>query len=103
MLVTITKTYKKKIKTKRGDAMSFSIKTKEHGDKWIGGFEDDTNKNWKIGDKVEIEITENGEYTNFKIPKKKLTEDRIREIVKEELDKRFTKLNEHLNKTYSKL
>lgn len=74
MQVTITKIYKSN-KNKDGEFLlnrngenytKLSIKTTEHGEKWLSGFQNDTNKDWKEGDVVEIEITENGEYLNFK-------------------------------------
>jgi hypothetical protein len=43
-----------------------AIQTKEHGAKYLSGFENFTNKNWKEGDLVEIEVEEKGEYLNFK-------------------------------------
>jgi len=47
---------------------SVGILTKEYGDKWINGFGNSRTKNWKKDDVVEIEITQNGEYLNFKTP-----------------------------------
>jgi len=80
--------------------MSVGIQTKEHSDKWINGFEHESNKGWKIGDKVNIEIVENGEYLNFKNPSAKLTEKRVREIIKEETDIRFKGLKKYLEENY---
>lgn len=99
--MTLTKVFRKEIDTKYGKKMSVGIQTKEHGDKWINGFEHESNKAWKIGDKVNIEIVENGEYTNFKNPSSKLTEKRVREIVKEEMDIRFKKLMKYLENNYA--
>lgn len=42
------------------------LKTQEHGDKWLSGFENRTNANWKEGDSVEIEVEQKGEYLNFR-------------------------------------
>ena len=47
-----------------------NLKTKEHGDTWISGFENDDNKSWKEGDEVQIIVKQNGEYLNFEMPKK---------------------------------
>lgn len=47
-----------------------SIKVESRGDKWISGFGNDENKQWKEGDSVDIKITQNGEYLNFDMPKK---------------------------------
>ena len=46
-----------------------SIKCTEHGDKYIGGFVNKDNENWKEGDTVDIIVKQNGEYLNFETPK----------------------------------
>ncbi len=46
-----------------------SIKTEEHGDRWISGFKNKGNESWKQGDTVEVIIKENGQYLNFDTPK----------------------------------
>jgi len=38
--------------------------------KWISGFQNSANKDWKEGDEVEVTIKQNGEYLNFETPKK---------------------------------
>ena len=48
------------------------IKTVEYGDKWLSGFGNQTNANWKIGDVVEIEVEEvagkdGKQYLNFRM------------------------------------
>ena len=98
--VTLTKVFRKKVETKYGEKMSVGILTKEHGDTWINGFKHDDNKGWKIGDTVNIEIVKNGEYTNFKNPNTKLTEKRVKEIIKEEVDARMKKLMTYLKENY---
>src|SRR3990167_3671552 len=79
MEITITKTYRTD-KDKEGKPLMtkgstdrpsrpytrLAIKTKEHGDKWLSGFENRETANWKEGDIVDIEITPNGQYLNFK-------------------------------------
>jgi len=78
MKVTITKIFttdKDKqgnpLKSKKGAPYTrMSIKTAEHGDKWVSGFQNADNKGWKEGDTVEVNIKENGEYLNFETPKK---------------------------------
>ena len=54
-------------KTSKGgkDYVSLGIQTEQHGDKWINGFGNNFNKDWKQGDEVEIEVVENGQYLNF--------------------------------------
>lgn len=52
---------------------SLSIKAKEYGDKWLSGFDSNETKNWNIGDVVEVEVVQKGEYLNFTVPKKEKT------------------------------
>ena len=75
--VKITKVYRTD-KDKQGNPLKskdgkpygkISIKTEENGEKWIGGFQNARNKDWKEGDTVEIKIVQNGEYLNFETPK----------------------------------
>lgn len=58
------------------------IWTVEHGDKPIGGFDNQTTSEWKEGDEVEIIIKENGQWLNFDIPSDKVTRKEFDEIVK---------------------
>lgn len=46
-----------------------SIKTLEHGDKWLSGFKGKENEFWKEGDQVDIIVKQNGEYLNYDVPK----------------------------------
>lgn len=48
---------------------SLRIKSNEHGDKWLSGFDNPQTQNWKEGDTVEVEVTQKGEYLNFSVPK----------------------------------
>lgn len=50
--------------------MSLGIKTQEHGEKWLSGFEHSNTKDWKEGDIVDIEIEYKNGYMNFVVPKK---------------------------------
>ncbi len=103
MLVTIEKIYRNKRQTPRGEAISLNLQIKEMQDN-ISGWENAENKNWKIGDKVEVVISKNTKddktYYNFKMPNNKITEDRVREIIKEEMDLRFKKLMEYLKENF---
>lgn len=47
-----------------------SIKTAQYGDKWLSGFQNKVNANWKEGDEVQMIVKQNGEYLNFETPKK---------------------------------
>lgn len=42
-----------------------SIKTVEHGDKWLSGFGGQWNADWAEGDEVDIVVKEAGQYLNF--------------------------------------
>jgi len=44
-----------------------AIKTEEYGDKYISGFGNSRNKSWNIGDEVELEVEQSGEYLNFRM------------------------------------
>lgn len=48
-----------------------SIQTEQHGKRWLSGFayQDSPFLGWRIGDEVEIEIEEKGQYLNFWLPK----------------------------------
>ena len=89
MNVTITKIYRstqdkngKPLTTKDGrNYERVSIKTREHGEKWISGFGNAGNANWREGDTVEVFIEEKGEYLNFKQPDKlALLEERVNKL-----------------------
>ena len=76
MLVKLTKVYRSD-KDKNGNALKtkdgrpytrVSIKTQEHGEKWLSGFENFNNQKWREGDHVDLEVEKNGEYLNFSTP-----------------------------------
>lgn len=48
-----------------------TIQTQEHGKTWLSGlgYQGDAQLNWKASDEVEADVTQNGQYTNFSIPK----------------------------------
>lgn len=70
MKVTITSIFKKERISQAGKPFtSMSIKTQEHGDKWLGGFLSEGNKDWVVGDTVDIEISTKGDYLNYSLPK----------------------------------
>lgn len=56
--------------TKTGKSYTRVSLNVEGYDKRLSGFESDETKNWKEGDLVEIDVEENGQYLNFKVPKK---------------------------------
>lgn len=47
-----------------------NIKCAEYGDKYLSGFGNALTKTWNVGDTVEIEIEQKGEYLNFSVLKK---------------------------------
>lgn len=54
------------LKTKDGrEYERITIKTEEHGDKWISGFGGNWNDNWNEGDTVNAKVEQKGEYLNF--------------------------------------
>lgn len=66
MKLTIQKIFRKDKETQYGLKQSVGLKTLEYGDKWVNGWGDENNKDWKEGDVVEADITLKGEYINFK-------------------------------------
>ena len=68
MQVTLTKlAVKDARRSKTGRAFrGLDIQTAEHGDKWLSGFIGEGNEAWRVGQTVEIEVTENGKYLNYK-------------------------------------
>lgn len=56
------------------------IKVKEHGDNIISGFGNNITAGWKVGDRVKIEIKENGQYLNFKTPSLGISRDEFQDI-----------------------
>jgi len=80
MNITITKIHRSD-KDKEGKAYvtkdgrpytRLGLQTKEHGTKWLSGFENYTTKNWKEGDSVDVEVSEvagkdGTVYLNFKM------------------------------------
>ena len=72
--ITLTKVFRSN-KDKEGKELigkngrpyeKLGLKAQEYGDRWISGFGNRTNQNWKEGDQVEVEIEEKGQYLNFK-------------------------------------
>lgn len=73
MKAVLTKVYRtnkdkqgNKLKTKDGrEYERISIKTQEHGDKWLSGFGAPWNDSWNEGDIVNVNVETRGEYLNF--------------------------------------
>lgn len=73
MKVTLTKVYRttkskdgKPLTTKQGKAYErVSIKTQEHGDKWLSGFGASWNEGWNEGDTINVNVEQAGQYLNF--------------------------------------
>lgn len=49
---------------------SLRIKANEYGDKFLSGFDNAQTREWKVGDTVEIDVEQKGEYLNFSVPQK---------------------------------
>lgn len=73
MKVTLTTVYKSD-KDKQGQPLinkngkpytKLAIKTKEHDDTWLSGFDGKLTTGWIAGAEVEIEVKKNGNWTNF--------------------------------------
>ena len=64
------------------------IETKEHP-KSLSGFDSIQTSGWQIGQEVDIEVEQKGEYLNFKLPNK---EDRLTKTL-EEINGKMTKMN----------
>ena len=65
------------------------LKAKEYGDKVLSGFDSYQTKTLKEGDTIEAEVTQNGEYLNFRLPNK---EDRLFKQMEEIIGK-LVKMN----------
>jgi hypothetical protein len=48
---------------------SRGIRVNEYGERWLSGFAGKDNASWTVGDTVEIDVEEKGEYLNFTVPK----------------------------------
>lgn len=71
-----------------------TIKVESKGDRYISGFANEGNKNWRVGDEVDIIITEsktldkNGKpYLNFSLTKKEVVQSGDMKEIKDELFK----------------
>lgn len=70
MQVTITAISRKDKTSKAGKPfVSLGLKTREHGEKWLSGFGNVGNRDWKIGDTVDIDIEQKGDFLNFTMAK----------------------------------
>lgn len=47
-----------------------TIKTDVTNDDWLSGFDGPETKDWAVGSDIEIDVTKNGQYSNFAVPKK---------------------------------
>lgn len=57
------------------------LKTKEYGEKTMSGFDNEQSKNLQVGDEIEAEVTENGQYLNFKLPSEKDKQGQTQEAI----------------------
>lgn len=92
MKVTLTQVSRKERISKSGRPFtSLAIKTQEHGERWLSGFNNKDTAHWKIGDCVDIEPEQKGEYLNFKVPQRQIeTNDTLRTIRLEQMQQTDT-------------
>jgi len=106
--VKITKIYRS-FKDKEGNPLKtkdgrnyerVAIKCEEYEDRWISGFGEERNKNWEIGDVVEIEIYESDKkdkdgnpYLNFRMPSNRVSRSEF-----DALESRVSNLEAHILK-----
>ena len=77
MKITLKKIFRSDTNKKTGEKFTnqygpyikVGLKTEEHGDKWVNGFENDTTKNWKEGDVVEVDVSDSQYGLKFKTSK----------------------------------
>jgi hypothetical protein len=81
-----------------GPYYKIGLQTAEYPTKYINGF-NKTQLDWQVGQEVEIDLIEKGEYLNFKLPKK---EDLAVAGI-EELTKRVKKLEDTLGEKLAEL
>ena len=75
-----------------------NIKCAEYGDKYLSGFGNAVTKTWNVGDSVDIEIEQRGEYLNFSVPKKEVSgglSDLDREMLMR-IEKKIDSVNWHI-------
>ncbi len=80
-------------KTKR-NYTRMVIEVEEKPGKSLSGFLNEETKNWKVGDEVDIIITEKGEYLNFSLPKKDSVNGKALEVIQNTLLKQSFVLNQ---------
>ena len=69
MQITITAISRKERTSKKGRPFtSLGLKCEEYGERWLSGFGNARNKDWKKGDKIEVEVENTGQYLNFTMP-----------------------------------
>ena len=68
--LTEVKRYQNTSKSTGKAYTSLRIKTAQHGDTMLSGFDSTETKEWKEGDSVEITVKPNGQYMNFEVQKK---------------------------------
>jgi hypothetical protein len=72
---------------------SLRFQCNEYGSRWVSGFENHDNKDWKEGDTVDVNIEEKGDYLNFSMPKKENRNIVANPELTRKLDEIITKLN----------
>ena len=109
MKITLTQIARNNKTSKAGKQyVSVGIKCNEYGDKFINGFGNKDNSEWKVGDTVEVEVEQKGEYLNFSMPTRTVKSTGMTEeqsaLIHRKLDAIWTKLGViegHLNNKLS--
>lgn len=85
------------LKTKTGKPYTrVIIQTEEH-EKSLSGFGSKVTDAWTEGSKAEVEITKNGEYLNFSLPKKEAVQTEDMKAIKEDIERILLRLGRMMN------
>ena len=58
------------LKTKDGRPYTrIRMQTDQHGEALVSGFQNAQSAKWEVGQEVDVDVTQNGEYLNFSVPK----------------------------------
>ncbi len=82
------------LKTKDGRNYTRLVIGIEGQTKTLSGFDSKDTADWVVGNEVEIEIEEKGEYLNFKVPKKDAVNGKVLETIQNNLLKQGMVINQ---------
>lgn len=84
------------LKTKTGKPYSRCLLDSTDGRK-MSGFANATNRNWRAGDEVEIDVEQNGQYWNFKMPERKEGGSTVNQEQLDRIEKMLTAIYSHFH------